>query len=235
MDSNYTEKRELYEYLTSMKSLSYSIISYEIFYGIKQAAFFFKLSALLIANEYFRIVPSVFYGYYISKAMLDTSSNINEKKKWVILSISIFDFLILCVITDVLTQKNLVDVIYLLIFNSFVSYLGFWLNHVFVEKVKEKQNEKREKQNLADAKQILAEVKQNISDSKQELHSVNQEITESETKLTEVSSLIGAKNQDLEKINQEIADRTCPYCNAIFSNKKGRDTHKGKCPQKPTL
>ncbi|MDB0601347.1 hypothetical protein PL373_09335 [Tenacibaculum maritimum] len=47
MNKNNTHKVELYESLTSMNSLAYTIISYGIFYGIKQAAFFFKLFAYL--------------------------------------------------------------------------------------------------------------------------------------------------------------------------------------------
>lgn len=227
-------KIELYESLTSMQSLSFSIISYGVFYGLKQAAFFYTLFAYLFTNEYIRLLASVFFGYFISRAMLNTAVNISKSKDWVIISIAVFDFLVLCVITDILNQENWKVITNLLIFCAFVTYLGFWLNKVFVDRVKEKQNEKREKQNLANSKQTLAEIKQNISDSKQELENVDQKITESEIKLTEVSTLITDKKHDLEKIYQEITDRTCPYCKTVFSNKKGRDTHKGKCPKKPT-
>ncbi|WP_299124233.1 hypothetical protein [uncultured Tenacibaculum sp.] len=233
MKNNKIIKVELHESLTSMQSLSYSIISYGVFYGLKQAAFFYTLFAYLFTNVYVRLLASVFFGYFISRAMLNIAINISKSKDWVIISIAFFDFLVLCVITDILNQDNWKVTTNLLIFCAFVTYLGFWLNHVFVDKVKEKQNEKREKQNLANAKQILAEVKEGITDSNQKLDSVNQKITDSETKLTEVSSLITEKKQDLEKIEQEITDRTCPYCNSVFSNKKGRDSHKGRCPEKP--
>ncbi len=231
---NKTKKIELHESLTSMNSLSYSIISFGIFYGIKQAGFFYTLFEYLFRNQYLRVIPSLFFGYFISRAMLNISSNISEDKEWVIKSIALFDFLVLCVITDVLNQDNWISIINLLIFCAFVTYLGFWLNKVFVDKVKEKQNEKRKKQNLADSKQILAEIKESITGSNQKLDGVNQKITDSENKLTEISNLITEKKQDLEKIEQEITDRTCPYCNSVFSNKKGRDTHKGRCPKKST-
>ena len=214
-----TNKIELHEKLTSIKSLSYSIISYGLFYGIKQAAFFYTLFAYLITDEYLRIIPSVFFGYFISRAMLNTSVNISEKKEWVIISISIFDFMVLCVITNVLKQDNWIAITNLLIFCGFVTYLGFWLNKVFVERVEEKRKEAEQEQNIADSKQTIADIKNNIADSTNELASINTSIAE--------------RNQYLENIDQKIADRSCPYCSKVFPNKKGRDSHKGKCPKKP--
>ncbi|WP_299840482.1 hypothetical protein, partial [uncultured Tenacibaculum sp.] len=103
-------KIELHESLTSMNSLSYSIISYGIFYGIKQAAFFFKLFENLIPNDYLRTIPSLFFGYFISRAMLNITANVAKKSEWVSISIAAFDFLILCVIVDLLNQKNWIDI-----------------------------------------------------------------------------------------------------------------------------
>ncbi|PKH51889.1 hypothetical protein CXF68_14870 [Tenacibaculum sp. Bg11-29] len=215
-----TNKKELYESLTSMNSLAYSIISYGIFYGIKQAAFFFKLFAYLITNELLRIVPSLFFGYFISRAMLNTSVHVAEKKEWVIISISCFDFLVLCVITDVLNQNNWVDITNLLIFCAFVTYLGFWLNNVFVNRVKEKRKEAIQEQKIADSKHRLADVAQKIEVSNTTLASISTSITE--------------EKQYLENLKQEIRERSCPYCLAPFPSKKARDGHKGRCSDKPT-
>lgn len=219
MNKNNTHKVELYESLTSMNSLAYTIISYGIFYGIKQAAFFFKLFAYLITNEYLRAVPSLFFGYFISRAMLNTSVNISEKKEWVTISIAFFDFLVLCVITDVLNQSNWIAVTNLLIFCAFVTYLGFWLNQVFVDRIKEKRKEANEKQKIAESKQDLAAIKQNVADSSNEL--------------AIITNTIAGKTQNLEDLKQEIENRSCPHCSEIFGNKKGRDAHKSKCKNKP--
>ncbi|SEC44921.1 hypothetical protein SAMN04489761_3023 [Tenacibaculum sp. MAR_2009_124] len=205
-------KIPLYERLTSMDSLSYSVISYGVFYGIKHAAFLFVLFTFLIANDYIRIVSSLFYGYFIAKAMLDTSVNISEKKEWVIKSISVFDFLVLCVITDILNRTSIVDIINLLIFNAFVTYLGFWLNTVFVERVKAKQREALGKQEKADVEQNIAELKKELADYEQQK---------------------AATEHELENIKQEIADLTCPHCQRKLESKKARDAHKGRCKDNP--
>ncbi|XKX07213.1 hypothetical protein R8G61_07885 [Tenacibaculum maritimum] len=202
------QKLELYESLTSMNSLSYSIISYGIFYGIKQAAFFYALFAYLISNEYLRIIPSLFFGYFISRAMLDTSSHISEKKEWVIISISVFDFLILCVITDVLGQDNWKAITKLIIFCAFVTYLGFWLTKVFVDQAKQKQKQANKKEKLAD---------------------IEQQITQASKELTEINNTIADQKQKFEKLEQEVADRSCPHCHEPFPSKKARDAHKGRC------
>ncbi|MFL0083672.1 hypothetical protein V2647_14625 [Tenacibaculum maritimum] len=214
-----TNKLELYQSLTSMKSLSYSIISYGIFYGIKQAAFVYTLFSYLISNEYLRLIPSLFFGYFISRAMLDISSNISEKKEWVIVSISAFDFLILFVITDVLRQDNWINITNLLIFCAFVTYLGFWLNKVFVDRVKQERKKTNEKQKIASTEQKIAEVKRDLARSTEELAKVNNNIVN--------------KEQTLESMEQEIADRSCPYCHAPFPNSRSRNAHKGVCPENP--
>ncbi len=205
-------KKALHETLTSMNSLSYSIISYGIFYGIKQAAFFHILFAYLIPNDYIRIIPSLFFGYFISRAMLNTSVNISEKKEWVIISIAFFDFLVLCVITDVLKKSNWTDITNLLIFCAFVTYLGFWLNSVFVQKVKLERK--------------FAEIDQRKASIEQQL-AVNEQI------LAITEQQLAAKKQDLQNIEQDIEDKTCPYCSEKFQSKKARDAHKGRCKENP--
>ncbi|WP_272151843.1 hypothetical protein [Tenacibaculum aiptasiae] len=202
---------ELHESLTSMNSLSYSIISFGIFYGIKQAAFFYTLFEYLIRNEYLRLIPSLFFGYFISRAMLNISSNISEDKEWVIKSIALFDFLVLCVITDVLKQNNWISITNLLIFCAFVTYLGFWLNKVFVERVKEKQNEALQKHELAD---------------------INQSIVEKSNEEALLNKSLAEKKQNLKNIEQEIAERSCPHCSELFTSKRARDAHKGRCKKK---
>ncbi|CAA0222156.1 hypothetical protein [Tenacibaculum maritimum] len=213
------QKLELYESLTSMNSLSYSIISYGIFYGIKQAAFFYALFAYLISNEYLRIIPSLFFGYFISRAMLDTSSHISEKKEWVIISISFFDFLILCVITDVLGQDNWKAITKLIIFCAFVTYLGFWLTKVFVDQAKQRKKQAAEKQKKASKKEKLADIEQQIAQASKEL--------------AEINNTVADQKQKFEKLEQEVADRSCPHCHEPFPSKKARDAHKGRCKQNP--
>ena len=216
-----SNKIELHESLTSMNSLSYSIISYGVFYGIKQAAFFYTLFAYLITNEYLRVVPSIFFGYFISRAMLNTSVNISEKKEWVIISIAFFDFLVLCVITNVLKKDNWIAVTNLLIFCAFVTYLGFWLNKVFVDRVKDKRTEAKQNQNIADSEQNLV--------------TIQVEIANSNIALARVSSLVAEEKQHLENIKQKIADKSCPHCSELFTSKKSRDAHKGRCSEKPIV
>lgn len=202
---------EIHTRLTSMNSLSYSIISFGIFYGIKQAAFFYKLFEYLLPNEYLRVIPALFFGYFISRAMLNIAVNISSNKEWVITSIALFDFLVLCVITDVLHQKSVIDITNLLIFCAFVTYLGYWLNQVFVEKAKEKQQKANNAQNLA-------AIKQNIASCS--------------TQLATVEQSLATKKQELKNIEQTISEKACPYCDAVFPSKKSRDAHKGRCTHK---
>lgn len=212
------KKRELHQRLISMNSLAYSVIFYGIFYGIKQAAFFFSLFSYLIESEFLRIIPSLFFGAFISRAMLNTSVNIEPGKEWVITSIAIFDFMVLCVITDIFNQDNWVTIINLLIFCAFVTYLGYWLNYVFVKKVKQKQEEALIEQNKAITKQNLASIEQNLA--------------ESSNQLTELSNSVATKKQELNKLNNEISERSCPFCSEPFPSKKSRDAHKGRCSKK---
>ncbi len=214
-----TQKTQIHESLTSMNSLSYSIISYGIFYGIKQAAFFFKLFEFLIPNEYLRFVPSLFFGYFISRAMLNITANLSKNNEWVSISIAAFDFMVLCVIIDVLNQKNWIAITNLLIFCAFVTYLGFWLNKVFINNIKQKRKEAKELQEIADKEHLLTNVKQNITDTEQNLKEIEQDLAE--------------KKQELQSIKEEIADTTCPHCLERFPNKKSRDAHKGRCKSNP--
>lgn len=214
-----TQKTELHEALTSMNSLSYSIISYGIFYGIKQAAFFYKLFEYLIPNEFLRVVPSLFFGYFISRAMLNISVNLSKENEWVGISIAAFDFLVLCVIIDVLNHHNWIDIANLLIFCAFVTYLGFWLNFVFINQVKISREKASVKQNLADLQRLLAETDQSIAKGKHELQTLEQDLA--------------SKKEHLERINQNIADRTCPHCGDFRPNKKSRDAHAAVCKMNP--
>ncbi|WP_299673300.1 hypothetical protein [uncultured Tenacibaculum sp.] len=226
MDKINHKKIEVHESLTSMNSLSYSIISYGIFYGIKQAAFFFKLFENLISNEYLRVIPSLFFGYFISRAMLNITANVAKKSEWVSISIAAFDFLILCVIVDLLNQKNWIDITNLLTFCAFVTYLGFWLNNVFVEKTKQKRKEAQEKQNVADNKVLLASLKQETAAEKQKLTELNQN-------LADIKQKTATEEQKIKAINQELEDRTCPHCGDVRKNKKSRDAHAALCGQNP--
>lgn len=213
------QKTELHESLTSMNSLSYSIISYGIFYGIKQAAFFYKLFEFLIPNEYLRVIPSLFFGYFISRAMLNISVNLSEENKWVGVSIAAFDFLVLCVIIDVLNHQNWIDITNLLIFCAFVTYLGFWLNLVFVNQVKQKRKKAKGDEDVANSKQNLAILEDEIVNTNQQLNNLEQSLVE--------------KEQEIEEINQKIADRTCPHCGDYRPNKKSKDAHAAVCKMNP--
>ncbi|MCD8415743.1 DUF874 family protein [Tenacibaculum dicentrarchi] len=234
-----TNKKELYKSLISMNSLSRSIQSYNIFYGIKQAAFFFILFTSLIPNDYLRIIPALCFGYFVSKAILDIAVNIPKNKDWVIISISIFDFFMLCVITNVLKQPSWTAVINLLIFCGFVTYIGYWLNQVFVLKVAEKEAEEKAEleQNRADAEQVgaalnnaKAELEQNRADAEQVGAALNNAKAELEQNRADAEQVRAVNNQiDLV----DAIDLICPHCNADFPSKKSRDAHKGRCKMNP--
>ncbi|WP_275552735.1 hypothetical protein [Tenacibaculum piscium] len=194
-------KIPLYKSLTSMRSLAVSIQSYNLFYGIKQASFFYILFEYLIPNDYLRVIPSLFFGYFVAKAMLNIAVNIPEKKEWVIVSIAFFDFLMLCVILDIMHKTDWIEIINLLIFCGFVTYIGYWLNQVFVLKV-EKTEKTESEQNRTDAEQIITELKQvqtekteseqNRTDAEQiitELKQVQTEKTESEQNRTDTEQI----------------------------------------------
>ncbi|MCD8425578.1 hypothetical protein LNJ40_09745 [Tenacibaculum dicentrarchi] len=150
-------KIPLYKSLTSMRSLAISIQSYNLFYGIKQASFFYILFEYLIPNNYLRVIPSLFFGYFVAKAMLNIAVNIPAKKEWVIISIAFFDFLMLCVILDIMHKTDWIEIINLLIFCGFVTYIGYWLNQVFVVKV-EKTEKTESEQKQTELEQVIAEL-----------------------------------------------------------------------------
>ncbi|MFL0063719.1 hypothetical protein, partial [Tenacibaculum maritimum] len=171
-----TNKKELYKSLTSMRSLAISIQSYNIFYGIKFASFFYLLSVSFIPNSYVRILSALFFGFFASKTMNNIGIHIEKGKEWVIVSLAIFDFLMLCVILDVFHKKDSIDILNSLIFCSFVPYLGYWLNHVFVLKVNEKEAEAKTEQLKADGEHHLASLEHEIKSSSIDLASLNEEI-----------------------------------------------------------
>uniref|UniRef100_UPI003517190B hypothetical protein n=2 Tax=Tenacibaculum dicentrarchi TaxID=669041 RepID=UPI003517190B len=150
-------KIPLYKSLTSMRSLAVSIQSYNLFYGIKQASFFYILFEYLIPNDYLRVIPALFFGYFVAKAMLNIAVNIPEKKEWVIVSIAFFDFLMLCVIVDIMHKTDITEITNNLIFCGFVTYIGYWLNHVFVVKV-EKIEKAESEQKQTELEQVIAEL-----------------------------------------------------------------------------
>ncbi|MCG8239585.1 DUF874 family protein [Tenacibaculum finnmarkense] len=197
-----TKKKELYKSLISMNSLSRSIQSYNIFYGIKQAAFFFILFAELITNDYLRIIPALCFGYFVSKAILDIAVNIPKNKDWVIISISIFDFFMLCVITNVLKQPSWTAVINLLIFCGFVTYIGYWLNQVFVLKVAEKEAEEKAEleQNRADAEQIRAD----LNNAKAELEQNRADAEQVEAALNNAKAELEQNRADAEQVKADL-------------------------------
>ncbi|WP_370407949.1 hypothetical protein [Tenacibaculum dicentrarchi] len=176
------QKKQLYKSLTSMRSLAFSIQSYNIFYAIKFASFFYLLAESFIPNSYIRITSSLFFGLFSSKTMKDIGIHIEKGKEWVIVSLAIFDFLMLCVILDVFHKTDHIDILNLLIFCLFTPYLGYWLNHVFVLKVKE--NEAKEK---ADTEQLIASLEQRL---------VTYEIQVAELEQNEASTDHGQPNTD---------------------------------------
>ncbi|MBE7649249.1 hypothetical protein [Tenacibaculum finnmarkense] len=153
-------KKPLHKTLTSMRSLAISIQSYNIFYGIKFASFFYLLAISFIPNDYVRVLSAVFFGFFTSKTMKDIGIHIEKGKEWVIVSLAVFDFLMLCVIFDVFHKKDSIDILNSLIFCLFVPYLGYWLNHVFVLKVKE--NEAKEQEEYLTIDQQRASLKEEI-------------------------------------------------------------------------
>ncbi|MCG8762939.1 hypothetical protein G1K46_09370 [Tenacibaculum finnmarkense] len=205
-------KIPLYKSLTSMRSLAVSIQSYNLFYGIKQASFFYILFEYLIPNDYLRVIPSLFFGYFVAKAMLNIAVNIPEKKEWVIVSIAVFDFLMLCVILDIMHKSDWIEIINLLIFCGFVTYVGYWLNQVFVLKVKEKElEEKSEKEQvylhkIAGSEQKAELLNIEIADSEQKAELLNIEIADSEQKAELLNIEIADSEQKAELLNIEIAD-----------------------------
>ncbi|MCG8856714.1 hypothetical protein G1L11_07650, partial [Tenacibaculum finnmarkense] len=220
-------KIPLYKSLTSMRSLAISIQSYNIFYGIKQAAFFYLLFEYLIPNDYLRVIPALFFGYFVAKAMLNIAVNIPEKKEWVIVSIAFFDFLMLCVIVDIMHKTDITEITNNLIFCGFVTYIGYWLNHVFVVKV-EKTEKTESEQKQTELEQVIAELElvkiekfilekkwaeseQNRTDTEQiitELKQVQTEKTESEQNRTDTEQITTELKQVQTEKTESEQNRT---------------------------
>ncbi|MCD8405802.1 hypothetical protein G1K75_09490 [Tenacibaculum finnmarkense] len=252
-------KIPLYKSLTSMRSLAVSIQSYNIFYGIKQASFFYLLFEYLIPNDYLRVIPALFFGYFVAKAMLNIAVNIPEKKEWVIVSIAFFDFLMLCVIVDIMHKTDTTEITNNLIFCGFVTYIGYWLNHVFVVKV-EKIEKAESEQKQTELEQVIAELEL----VKIEKFILEQKRTESEQVIAELEhrSIAFEKTETELEHNRPYTDhvrpdadhvrlytdqvkagnqtnlldsinKTCPYCKRVYPSKRSRDSHKGKCKMNP--
>ncbi|MCG8734626.1 hypothetical protein [Tenacibaculum finnmarkense] len=243
------QKKPLYKTLTSMRSLAISIQSYNIFYGIKQAAFFYLLFEYLIPNDYLRVIPALFFGYFVAKAMLNIAVNIPEEKEWVIVSIAFFDFLMLCVIVDIMHKTDITEITNNLIFCGFVTYIGYWLNQVFVLKV-----EKTEK---ADTQKLIASLEQRLVAYEMQVTELEKNGTDADhgrpntdhgqpntdhgrpnTDHGQPSTDHGRPNTDQVKEGSQTdlldsINNTCPHCKLVYPSKRSRDSHKGKCKLNP--
>ncbi|ALU74326.1 hypothetical protein AUW17_05290 [Tenacibaculum dicentrarchi] len=177
--------------------------------------------------------------------MKDIGINIERGKEWVIVSLAVFDFLMLCVILDVFHKTDHIDILNLLIFCLFTPYLGYWLNHVFVLKVKE--NEAKEK---ADTEQLIASLEQRlvtyeIQIAELEQNEASTDHSQPNTDHGRPSTDHGQPNTDhgrpstdqVKAANQtdllDSIDKTCPHCERISPSKRSRDSHKGKCKMNP--
>ncbi|WP_275552675.1 hypothetical protein [Tenacibaculum piscium] len=193
------QKKQLYKSLTSMRSLAVSIQSYNLFYAIKFASFFYLLAVSFIPNDYVRVLSAVFFGFFTSKTMKDIGIHIEKGKEWVIVSLAVFDFLMLCVILDVFHKTDHIDILNLLIFCLFVPYLGYWLNHVFVLKVKE--NEAKEIADLEHSRADLEQILKTISSSKAELADIKNHSENVKHNLADIEQT----RADLEQISKTIS------------------------------
>ncbi|MCD8435850.1 hypothetical protein LNJ03_11155 [Tenacibaculum dicentrarchi] len=214
-------KKPLHETLTSMRSLAISIQSYNIFYGIKFASFFYLLAVSFIPNDYVRVLSALFFGFFTSKTMKDIGIHIEKGKEWVIVSLAVFDFLMLCVILDVFHKKDSIDILNSLIFCLFVPYLGYWLNHVFVLKVKEKEVKDRQeyltidqqRASLKEELKILNTAKLDFELKKKEIEIFNQKSSSFDQKVSDLEkerSSFDQNRSDLEKerssFDQKVSD-----------------------------
>ncbi|WP_299840474.1 hypothetical protein, partial [uncultured Tenacibaculum sp.] len=130
------------------------------------------------------------------------------------------------VIVDLLNQKNWIDITNLLIFCAFVTYLGFWLNNVFVEKTKQKRKEAQEKQKVADNKGLLASLKQERAVEEKRLIELKQKLIETKQEKAVVE-------QKIKAINQDLKNRTCSHCGDVRENVKSRIAHEAVCKKNP--
>ncbi|MCD8431017.1 hypothetical protein LNJ06_12645 [Tenacibaculum finnmarkense genomovar ulcerans] len=246
------QKKPLYKSLTSMRSLAVSIQSYNIFYAIKFASFFYLLAATFIPNDYVRVLSSLFFGLFSSKTMKDIGIHIEKSKEWVIVSLAVFDFLMLCVILDVFHKTDHIDILNSLIFCLFVPYIGYWLNHVFVLKVKE--NEGKE---IADTEKLIASLEQRLVAYKMQVTELEKNGTDADhgrpntdhgqpntdhgrpnTDHGRPSTDHGRPNTDQVKEGSQTdlldsINNTCPHCKLVYPSKRSRDSHKGKCKLNP--
>ncbi|WP_233898332.1 hypothetical protein [Tenacibaculum piscium] len=239
------QKKQLYKSLTSMRSLAVSIQSYNLFYAIKFASFFYLLAVSFIPNDYVRVLSAVFFGFFTSKTMKDIGIHIEKGKEWVIVSLAVFDFLMLCVILDVFHKNDHIDILNLLIFCLFVPYLGYWLNHVFVLKVKE--NEAKE---IADTQKLIVSLEQRLVTYEMQVSEFERNGTDADhsqpntdhgqpnTDHGQPSTDHGQPNTDHVKAGNQTnlldsIDKTCPHCKRVCPSKRSRDSHKGKCKMNP--
>ena len=221
-------KKKLYERLVSLESYSYTIISFNIYYGAKIAAYLFSLIGNLIPNFYLRFITALFFGFFVSRALMKISYYIEEKQEWVIIAIACFDFLILGIVLRVHDHfGNWKQVYENLIFALFITFLSYWLIKNFVKVV-------RGLAKKATLEQMIAELDQNLADLKQIKDCEEQKTEKAKKQLGLINKQIAKANLELAEKDQEIRDTTCQYCDIRWKNKKARDAHQAKCPKKAT-
>ncbi len=222
-----TPKKKLYERLVSLESYSYTIISFNVYYGVKIAAYLYNLIQGLIPLSSIRFLISVFFGYFVARALMKIAFYIDPKKEWVIEVIACFDFLILGVVLRVHDHIGDWKQVYEdLIFASFITFLSYWLIKNFVRVV-------RSKTKKASLDHIIATLNQNITARKEKIAELEQETTKVNHLLDTKNKKVAEAKQELAKIYQEIKDITCVHCGLRWKNKKARVAHESKCIKNP--
>lgn len=228
------------QYLIGISIILISLLCYLVGHYIEIKVILFEVLSDVITSESERRTAANFFAFSASTILLIVSIHI--KRKLAKLILTFLDFVLLLIIFKTLETFKGFDYqnfdAYLLVLNKLYppvlfSVMFYQLLNIFIGKIEElgiksrlKQSVISLKQEAADIKQLLATYKQEEADIKQILANLNQEEAD-------VKELLATLKQHIQKIKQEIEDRTCPHCGDYRQNKKSRDAHAATCSHNP--
>ncbi len=197
-----------YERIISIESVTYNIRFLQIFYAIKYGAFFFTLFLKLIPDEIIRSIASVAFGSYIAYSYINITYKFYDSK-YVKESVSVLDFLVLCVITDLLNQDKWQSYVYLILFNTCVAYFSYLITNGFVLSVRQEKEEE-----LNNSKETVKELKEKAK-----------KLKENVKELKEVERNQKEKVDEIIEVLNPIVRLTCIGCGETFKNIQAKNRH----------
>ncbi|CAL2091859.1 conserved hypothetical protein [Tenacibaculum sp. 190524A05c] len=197
-----------YERIISIESVTYNIRFLQIFYAIKYGAFFFKLFSVLIPILIVNSIASIAFGFYIAYSYINITYKFYDSK-YVKESVSVLDFLVLCVITDLLNQDKWQSYVYLILFNTCVAYFSYLITNGFVLSVRQEKEEE-----LNNSKETVKELEEKAKKLKENVKELEEDERNQKERVDEIIEVL-----------KPIVRLTCSGCGETFKNIQAKNRH----------